>query len=63
MKINIAKTFNQIFTLACRYRNIDLKISEEQIYQQENKKYLGMPLDWKITWQPHSQCSVKKTSA
>ena len=60
MPVNVEKTFYQIFTLAHRIPNIHLRYDDHQIKMTQGPKYLGMTLDQKISWQKHTEITVRK---
>jgi predicted membrane-bound spermidine synthase len=60
MTINTDKTFYQIFTLSHKQPIINTETSNNHIVQTQDKRYLRMYLDGKLTWRNYVKKTVEK---
>ena len=66
LSLNIVKTHSMIISTRQNERGVrgefDLKMQNTPILNVEDTKYLGIQIDWNVTWKKHADAVIKKVS-
>ena len=55
VKVNEKKTTFTIFSLSNQKHSVHLKLNGQTLHQEDAPTYLGVTLDWKLTWKDQPQ--------
>ena len=60
LKLNHSKTTATLFSLSPNKEKINIKINNQPIPQTDTPTFLGVTLDRRLTWKPHTETTIGK---